>query len=136
VFHFRAVTSSPGRPSREAGAQTVNEEENLDFLEDEEEISELADLDVHSSKSSFCDCPAHIHDRETPLKIDKGHSQAFILPNINLLETNFTSNPPSPMYRAAPEASETGQTSASPTPGLLYLPPNYSYACLDKKWSL
>ena len=78
MFHFRAVTSSPARPSREAGAQTVNEEEDLEFLEDEEDLSELAELDVHSSKSSFCDCPAHIHDRETPLQIDKVTMNLFI----------------------------------------------------------
>ena len=32
---------------------------------------ELADLDALSDKSSLCDCPAHVHDRETPLEIDK-----------------------------------------------------------------
>ena len=32
---------------------------------------ELADLDILSDKSSLCDCPAHVHDRETPLEIDK-----------------------------------------------------------------
>ena len=32
---------------------------------------ELADLDALSDKSSLCDCPAHVHDRETPLVIDK-----------------------------------------------------------------
>ena len=32
---------------------------------------ELADLDALSDNSSLCDCPAHVHDRETPLEIDK-----------------------------------------------------------------
>jgi len=46
-------------------------------LEDTEE-AELALLEDNvSNRSSACDCPAHIHDRETPLIIDKGMSQAF-----------------------------------------------------------
>ena len=40
-----------------------------DQVNDVEE--ELADLDALSDKSSLCDCPAHVHDRETPLVIDK-----------------------------------------------------------------
>ena len=40
-----------------------------DLVNDVEE--ELADLDALSDKSSLCDCPAHVHDRETPLEIDK-----------------------------------------------------------------
>ena len=38
--------------------------------EDEAE-PELAELDNLSTRSSACDCPAHIHDRDTPLLIDK-----------------------------------------------------------------
>ena len=36
---------------------------DVDTVEDE--LGELSD------NSSLCDCPAHVHDRETPLVIDK-----------------------------------------------------------------
>ena len=38
-------------------------DDNMDDVED--------NLDEVSDNSSFCDCPAHVHDRETPLVIDK-----------------------------------------------------------------
>ena len=38
-------------------------DDNMDAVED--------NLDEVSDNSSFCDCPAHVHDRETPLVIDK-----------------------------------------------------------------
>ena len=38
---------------------------------------ELADLDALSDKSSLCDCPAHVHDRETPLEIDRLEGSAI-----------------------------------------------------------
>ena len=38
---------------------------------DDDVDPELAELDNLSSRSSACDCPAHLHDRETPLYIDK-----------------------------------------------------------------
>ena len=37
----------------------------------DEELAELAELDNLSNKSSACDCPAHVHDREFPLEIAK-----------------------------------------------------------------
>ena len=38
----------------------------------DEELAELADLDDDiSNRSSACDCPAHVHDREFPLEIAK-----------------------------------------------------------------
>ena len=37
----------------------------------DEELTELADLDDISNRSSACDCPAHVHDREFPLEIAK-----------------------------------------------------------------
>ena len=37
----------------------------------DEELAELADLDDISNRSSACDCPAHVHDREFPLEIAK-----------------------------------------------------------------
>ena len=46
---------------------------HLQDLMDEvdEELAELAELDNLSNKSSACDCPAHVHDREFPLEIAK-----------------------------------------------------------------
>ena len=80
VFHFRAVPCSPARPSREVGAQVKEAmlgstfqhdiKDDLGFHENAVE-DELAHLDALSDKSSLCDCPAHVHDRETPLEIDK-----------------------------------------------------------------
>ena len=44
----------------------------LDEVDDGDDIDpELAELDNLSTRSSACDCPAHLHDRETPLYIDK-----------------------------------------------------------------
>ena len=43
---------------------------------DDEAEPELAELDNLSTRSSACDCPAHIHDRDTPLLIDKVSSVA------------------------------------------------------------
>ena len=42
----------------------------LDEVDDDLD-PELAELDNLSTRSSACDCPAHLHDRETPLYIDK-----------------------------------------------------------------
>ena len=42
---------------------------------------ELADLDALSDKSSLCDCPAHVHDRETTLEIDKVRIGCKVLNN-------------------------------------------------------
>ena len=36
----------------------------------EPELEELDNLSGHSSEAP-CDCPAHVHDRDTPLLIDK-----------------------------------------------------------------
>ena len=36
----------------------------------EPELEELDNLSGHSSEAA-CDCPAHVHDRDTPLLIDK-----------------------------------------------------------------
>ena len=44
--------------------------DEVDEVEDDID-PELAELDNLSSRSSACDCPAHLHDRETPLYIDK-----------------------------------------------------------------
>ena len=44
----------------------------LDEVDEGDDIDpELAELDNLSTRSSACDCPAHLHDRETPLYIDK-----------------------------------------------------------------
>ena len=49
----------------------------LEVAEPEDEAEpELAELDNLSTRSSACDCPAHIHDRDTPLLIDKVSSVA------------------------------------------------------------
>ena len=50
--------------------EVLNFKESLDEVDDEAE-PELAELDNMSNKSSECDCPAHLHDRDTPLIIDK-----------------------------------------------------------------
>ena len=42
-----------------------------DHEDDDDLDPELAELDNLSNRSSACDCPAHLHDRETPLYIDK-----------------------------------------------------------------
>ena len=42
----------------------------LDEVDDDVD-PELAELDNLSTRSSACDCPAHLHDRETPLYVDK-----------------------------------------------------------------
>ena len=41
----------------------------------EPELEELDNLSCHSSEA--CDCPAHIHDRDTPLIIDKVGPRQF-----------------------------------------------------------
>ena len=46
----------------------------LDEVDDDLD-PELAELDNLSTRSSACDCPAHLHDRETPLYIDKVNHQ-------------------------------------------------------------
>ena len=43
----------------------------------DEELAELADLDDISNRSSACDCPAHVHDREFPLEIAKVENNIF-----------------------------------------------------------
>ena len=45
-------------------------QDNLDEVDDDAE-PELEELDNLSDRSSACDCPAHVHDRDTPLIIDK-----------------------------------------------------------------
>ena len=48
-------------------------QDTLDEVDDDAE-PELEELDNLSDRSSACDCPAHVHDRDTPLIIDKvGH---------------------------------------------------------------
>lgn len=76
----------------------------LDDLDDRE-----LELEFESGRSSACDCPAHVHNRESPLLIAQdGFSTAF-------------DPPPLPL--------ETG----TPRIDAYY---NYSYGCLVKKWSL
>ena len=53
----------------------------------DEELAELAELDNLSNKSSACDCPAHVHDREFPLEIAK-----VGLKDMKQLEIHFTKN--------------------------------------------
>ena len=53
----------------------------------DEELAELAELDNLSNKSSACDCPAHVHDREFPLEIAK-----VGLKDMKQLEIYFTKN--------------------------------------------
>lgn len=108
VFEFREVEASPSKPSREAGAQTnqtqlllksnhvrpkpevqvqavpptvynpPNEPSCQEADLGDEPEAELERLEVLSDRSSACDCPAHIHDRESPLEIAQaGHSGAF-----------------------------------------------------------
>jgi len=79
-----------------------NRAKDLDDPDDRE-----VELQFGSGRSSACDCPAHIHDRESPLLIAQdGFSSAF---------------DPLPL--------ETG----TPRIDAYY---NYSYGCLVKKWSL
>lgn len=63
VFQFREVEASPAKPSKDVGAQVG--------------LSEETELDILSDRSSVCDCPAHVHDKEFPLEISKGHEEAF-----------------------------------------------------------
>ena len=44
----------------------------------DEELAELADLDDISNRSSACDCPAHVHDREFPLEIAKVNNNIYL----------------------------------------------------------
>ena len=44
----------------------------------DEELAELADLDDISNRSSACDCPAHVHDREFPLEIAKVETKTTV----------------------------------------------------------
>ena len=44
----------------------------------DEELAELADLDDISNRSSACDCPAHVHDREFPLEIAKVDNNIYL----------------------------------------------------------
>ena len=55
---------------------------NMDAAED--------NLDDVSDNSSFCDCPAHVHDRETPLVIDK--VIMFLQTHVYFLMLSFSSN--------------------------------------------
>jgi len=131
--------------------EVLNFKESLDEVDDEAE-PELAELDNMSNKSSECDCPAHLHDRDTPLIIDKGMSQAFsIFPAQSTIK--FEETRPRPI--TAPPAtnldqSETGDPKNSTTCGsssssalgvtvkFMELPykKSYSYGVLEKKWSL
>lgn len=178
-----------------------------DILGDEELDDDVDTVDDDpgevSDNSSFCDCPAHIHDRETPLVIDKGLSQAFntqsSTPNISYTGPDNRANQTSDIFSVdqstlhdqsttdqstvdksdldqsvldqseklsvpeqltskseATKSSSTSETAVSvdttiliqdvpsyyhithepPSPSLIYFPPNYSYGCLEKKWSL
>lgn len=114
--------------------------------EDEDLDPELAELDNLSDRSSACDCPAHLHDRETPLYIDKGMSQAFTqFPASSSVVENLRpiTAPPSTNL----DIAETGETpardtvtvSVSPQPSQHFTEfPHkcYSYGVLEKKWSL
>jgi len=163
VFEFREIESRAKVETEEAGAQTVGRisppvaevhqalhqpeattpppDQPLDLMDEvDEELAELADLDDISNRSSACDCPAHVHDREFPLEIAKGHEAAFDHEEM-LCPPDEYSNPPS----LAPQAPPTPPTPPTGTPTLSTAstsrrapraPPNYSYGCLMKKWSL
>lgn len=68
VFQFREVEASPVKPSKDVGAQV-----ELCF----QQVTKELELDNLSDRSSACDCPAHVHDKEFPLEISKGHEKAF-----------------------------------------------------------
>lgn len=68
-----AATSPVNNPTKNSNHVTCQEAELDDAAE-----AELERLEVLSDRSSACDCPAHIHDRESPLEIAQaGHSGAF-----------------------------------------------------------
>jgi len=120
----------------------------------EPELEELDNLSGHSSEAP-CDCPAHVHDRDTPLLIDKGMSQAFSLFPIDLEAPRPITAPPTANLTPPPE-SETGDLaslkevavtppedaggSAAPANTVrfadLSFKRSYSYGVLEKKWSL
>jgi len=117
--------------------------DEVDEVEDDID-PELAELDNLSSRSSACDCPAHLHDRETPLYIDKGLSQAFTVfpalapPTQPSEEVRPTTAPP-PTSLETPETGETSvrEEETKTTVHFLEFPhKSYSYAVLEKKWSL
>ena len=63
-----SLAPSLGSPSSSLASEPAHTQvEVLPSLEDEPE----PELDNLSTRSSACDCPAHIHDRDTPLLIDK-----------------------------------------------------------------
>ena len=63
-----SLVPSLGSPSSSLASEPPRTQvEVLPSLEDEPE----PELDNLSTRSSACDCPAHIHDRDTPLLIDK-----------------------------------------------------------------
>jgi len=178
VFEFREIESRAKVETEEAGAQTVGRvsppvaevhqavhqqettpppSQPLDLMDEvDEELAELADLDDISNRSSACDCPAHVHDREFPLEIAKGHEAAF--DHVEMLcPPDEYSNPPSLVETQAPSAtmaphstppSQAPHSPPSPPTGTPTLStastsrrapratPNYSYGCLMKKWSL
>jgi len=117
--------------------------------EDEDDLDpELAELDNLSNRSSACDCPAHLHDRETPLYIDKGMSQAFsqLAAPARVEELRPITAPPTSSLQPA-ETAETGETPARDTAVVTVSSHNmqhftefphrcYSYGVLEKKWSL
>jgi len=170
VFEFREVESRAKVETEDAGAQTVGRVsppvaemhqavhqqeaaasptiQPMDLMDEvDEELAELAELDNLSNKSSACDCPAHVHDREFPLEIAKGHEAAF--DHVDMLcPPDEYSNPPSlslapqtPSHLAPspPNSPPTGTPTLSTASTSRRAPramPNYSYGCLMKKWSL
>ena len=60
------------QPQTEVEVFNFNSRNTLDEVDMEDDAEpELEELDNLSNKSSACDCPAHVHDRDTPLIIDK-----------------------------------------------------------------
>ena len=80
-----SLVPSLGSPSSSLASEAPHTQvEVLPGLEDEPE----PELDNLSTRSSACDCPAHIHDRDTPLLIDKVSSSVTspYLPNHHSLQ--------------------------------------------------
>jgi len=140
------------QPQTEVEVFNFNSRNTLDEVDMEDDAEpELEELDNLSNKSSACDCPAHVHDRDTPLIIDKGMSQAFTLFSTPIkLEEELRPITAPPATNLG--QSETGDPATVLTSGeggssssaisitvkFMDLPykRSYSYGVLEKKWSL
>ena len=90
-----SLTSAPSPSTSPTGSEQLHTEvevlgltpDTLDPGDDREpELEELDNLSCHSSEA--CDCPAHIHDRDTPLIIDKVGPRQFPHKELSSLRPN------------------------------------------------